>query len=325
MANDPKISKLRIALWAGVLVSVALVSLLIVWLVAGFFLPLKFQYDDARQYRTYNDDPHAQGWCTQIPFVAPYCALIQMLPNKETRRNDEDLRAQQEMADWTFFVLLISLFGLVVSTLGLGFLFWSLKQTQNAVGAAVYSNEIAKENAEADRRPWVSVKEIAVRSILVAQDVHTNKDCLIVHTDVTIQNTGRTPAVHADIRFVSDNVFGPSGFLSKMDVAFNVSKDRGASPVGRAIAPDSVYVEESMASSDVGITMSDGVFIDDQTALYFGVVITYMGPNSTRIFETTSRYTVQTKSEIGLVTLRASDANKGKTFGLKPLGLDTMT
>lgn len=122
-------------------------------------------------------------------------------PERETKRAEDDLRAQQDMARWALFQLAVNVLG--------AFLIWrTLAATRDAVreaakgsNAAEDAVEVARISADAAReasavaiatqRPWVKASiEISEIKLQVPEDTPA-----LIETTIVLENVGASPAI----------------------------------------------------------------------------------------------------------------------------------
>lgn len=100
--------------------------------------------------------------------------------NYEQQRAESDLNAQRNMADWAFWLLVVSAAGFGVTTIGTCFLGWQVMLTRKAVedtgkgtDAMVAANEIARDNLIAAHRAWLKVHVEARSKLKITGDIAT--------------------------------------------------------------------------------------------------------------------------------------------------------
>ncbi|MER9883089.1 hypothetical protein [Mesorhizobium sp. M0118] len=110
--------------------------------------------------------------------------------NREAQRPKYELAVQQEMAEWTFAMLLVSIFSVAISVSGLVMLYVSLDQTRTAV-------RDTRELAEAQTAGYIALKQNRLH--LVGAD-HGLKVYSAV-LDWQWRNAGHTPVTDFGIDF----------------------------------------------------------------------------------------------------------------------------
>lgn len=121
------------------------------------------------------------------------CVEEAIRDNHEHQRNEADLEAQRNMADWAFWLLVVSTGSLGVTAIGTAFLAWQVKLTREAVedtskatDAMMRQNEIA----EAAQRPWLKLTVDAFATF--DPDAGSSP---VIKLPVSVQNYGAEPAV----------------------------------------------------------------------------------------------------------------------------------
>lgn len=92
------------------------------------------------------------------------CAERVLGTERDNRRSDYDLEAQQDMAQWAFVLVAITAGQAVIGGIGLYLLIGTFRQTaiqahaaQRASAKSTVANVIARENAKSERRPWLKI------------------------------------------------------------------------------------------------------------------------------------------------------------------------
>jgi hypothetical protein len=162
---------------AGVLIVIAL---------AVSYFQVKQSYNSQRNYEGTAEQDTGYQHCLKIPIIIDTCtkkydAAIQK------KRDDDDLLAQQEMADWASYTVVIGALGVILSFGGLLFVYRTLQHTAQAV-------EISNKHLIADNRPWIHVKPKVEGDISFLED----GSCLIA-ASVGFKNVGHGPALKIKI------------------------------------------------------------------------------------------------------------------------------
>ena len=125
---------------------------------------------------------------------------------RETQRAEEDLYAQKQMAQWAFWILLVTGFiGVVtiaITIVGIYFVVQTLVATQKA-------NAIMRE----EQRPWLKVSVEATRFVVIGE----GRVC--IHTGWTIENVGKTPALNVQRKLAHIMFEGALNIAIRKDVA----------------------------------------------------------------------------------------------------------
>lgn len=114
-------------------------------------------------------------------------------PKDSDEREQRDLAAQESMSVWAFWMMAFSAVGIVITSIGTGFLLWQIILTRRAVAdtgeateAMRAANKIAQENSHRQLQAYLAVNSVTI-------DYVADSDELIKIT-LGIQNTGPTPA-----------------------------------------------------------------------------------------------------------------------------------
>ena len=121
------------------------------------------------------------------------------------QREKDDLEAQRSMAEAAFDLVVISWWQLGAGTIGIALLMTTLwytrKSTRAAINAAKTAKdvvEVARTNAVASRRAWLTLEDVK----LMPQMEITEEGIGFV-VQATINNLGQTPATNITVRFIS--------------------------------------------------------------------------------------------------------------------------
>jgi hypothetical protein len=111
----------------------------------------------------------------------------------EQREND-DLLAQQEMAEAARRMLYLTRLQLLIGAIGTAFLLAALFYTARATRAAIEANEINRTAYIAAQRAWLNVRPV------IESDLTLHKNVAILDVSVTTENIGKVPATDIVIR-----------------------------------------------------------------------------------------------------------------------------
>ena len=112
------------------------------------------------------------------------CIINRLDAQKEQKRAEYDLRAQQEMSEWALLMLIVTSVGVMYVARTLGATELALKQNKKAVEASVKAAEMA-ERAAFSERPW-----LCYVGLLCGTDPEKTKGVI----QVNWSNVGRAPA-----------------------------------------------------------------------------------------------------------------------------------
>lgn len=126
------------------------------------------------------------------------CLANAIEANREAKRSDYDLKAQQEMAEWAFGMLLVSIAGLAVTTIGVLFVLQSLRLARAAVDRAAEANRLSQEAIIVDQRAWI------VTELILDGDLEITETGMGLGVRAVHKNIGKTPAlnVHTHIDMI---------------------------------------------------------------------------------------------------------------------------
>ncbi len=133
-----------------------------------------------------------------------------------SKYTEYDLEAQQDMAEWALLMVLLSIFGLVVSSVGIAFVAANLRQADRAIRSS-------EGNARDQNRAYLN----AASADLLWGDWEGTKPAIVLG----IQNSGQTPAVGIEIAsriFITDAEKESTDRLNFSDVELHGAMKRRA-------------------------------------------------------------------------------------------------
>jgi hypothetical protein len=153
-----------------------------------------------------------------------------------TKRDVEDLAAQQAMADATKEIVWYTKLQLALAVLGTLALLYSIKLNRRATNAAVTANENALKTFVGENRPWIRI-DTEIVSDLTFGEAHAD-----LAIDVKAVNVGHSPAILAnfhikELHLFSENADDVVEALIKFK-AENISKVSLAESRGETIFPN---------------------------------------------------------------------------------------
>lgn len=118
-------------------------------------------------------------------------------PKSTDEREKRDLAAQESTSVWTFWMLVVSLLGVLTTMLGTGFLLWQItltrkavKDTGDATVAMVRQNAIAEEqlrHTQNEARAWLAISAEPQKILISGESIK-------FYFRVIVENVGRTMA-----------------------------------------------------------------------------------------------------------------------------------
>lgn len=174
--RDPDYSSLLIALLCLLVVVAGVVC--INWLVEE-----KARYQQARDYTRHYEPTKASGICLKFPSVTIGCT--QEVGSEEgTDDNGADLKAQQEMADWAYWMVLFTAIGITLSTVGVVLIYATFRATRAQLAEAAKQTMLDRLRSQA----LITAK---VKGGVIH---YFNKPEIKPTFDITLQNSGDTDA-----------------------------------------------------------------------------------------------------------------------------------
>jgi hypothetical protein len=182
------------------------------------------------------------------------CIINSIDANRTAQRANQDLKAQQEMAEWAYALLLLSVGGLVVSGCGLIALFVSLSQTRTVI-------KDTREIGEKQIRAYLSSDAIKI--------IFDHNTQAILEIKYSWKNFGQSPALkcrlHGAHRFVP---FGQSKDPIRECIGF-----LEAQTLGNLVSQP----EQNIYWSGVGATSEDvRKWLSGETEMFIHCAVTYL-------------------------------------------------
>jgi hypothetical protein len=181
------------------------------------------------------------------------CIREQVEANRGDQRSEQDLSAQQEMADWAFWMMVVSAVTMVLTAIALWFVRGTLEATREAVKDTSEATEAmrqANQIAAAAQRPWLTF------SAKLAKAAGVNEKGLKLTFDVVIKNVGSSPAISCHLNGKMFNTLrggdGVETYTVKADtfIAEHAQETAAADKAGFIVAPN----EEITKNYSIGLS-----------------------------------------------------------------------
>jgi hypothetical protein len=210
------------------------------------------------------------------------CVEEAVRDNYEQQRAESDLNAQRNMADWAFWLLVVSSAGLGGTSIGTAFLAWQVMLTREAVedtSQATRAMNRQNELAEAAQRPWLTVE---VESIGPLWDFEDNwpEDGWNLDFEVSVRNVGNSLAVFTYIQVEMVHIRS-----LPVDLEDFKKKVRSSTYDTHIYTPNQITRHKTFGRIDRQGLTDDGQF-PDQLPPIFLIGVVYQQPGSARKFAT---------------------------------------
>jgi len=186
--------------------TIPLLAVLAVAAVVGLLAYLGGRYVDEREDRAEYNYAHAQENAAQTCLIregiaSKTCIDKEVKAERDYQATKNDLKAQQEMAEWAFWMVIFTCATMAITGVGV-WLVWRtlqtnkgfLKETRDATRAMVRQNDLTEQS----QRPWV-----------VVDHIQWHEDGVI---RVYFKNIGKTPAM--EFTKNADAIAMPKVFLA---------------------------------------------------------------------------------------------------------------
>ena len=167
-------------------------------------------YNEAKAYGYAGKYPESTTKSIDICFSNPElshrqeCIEQAIASGRESQRAEYDLNAQRDMAEWAFWLLIISSAQMPIGILGLVALFFTLRQGKAGLEKARDSNVIAKKVGEAQVTAYVRAEVLEVR--------FPSASLAIPHVLVKVSNLGNSPAYYVHCNLIFQYYWGETNF-----------------------------------------------------------------------------------------------------------------
>jgi len=118
---------------------------------------------------------------------------------REEWRSEHDLDAQRDMADWTFFMLVASSAGVLVTAIGVIYVALTLRETRAAVREAEAATKAAEAAVDVTRDVGIAqIRAYVAITKFVFRVSPNNKPCF----EIMFANAGQSPTRNIEIRII---------------------------------------------------------------------------------------------------------------------------
>lgn len=248
----------RIALGLAVAVSLAVA---IYWYCGyrAYQVQHSFERNQAANYQTYEA---AQKKAVAEGAVSVVSDGVE--PEQRDYPTYYDLKAQQDMAEWTYSLLGVGIVGLIASAVGIGFVYENLREMRR-------QSEVAEKTSVEERRAWISISLAKHGDVDIRLDENLRA---YVSYEILCENFGVQPANNARFEFhhLITNEEGPGDLvasvqnvIAKTKKSYLASKAKGATIFPGRTAFDPILTD-SEAELQEGV--DKGMFYVFVTAAY---------------------------------------------------------
>lgn len=185
------------------------------FLIISFFVGLHQGVENGREASAENyanshgeyAEEYIQNRCTDLSSTdLAECIKHAVEASSESQRGEMDLVAQQTMANYTKWLLGVSLITVVISVIGILYIRDTLRETREAVRAAYAGVDVAREIGVKQVRATLSYKD----HLIEERDGHSPDK--LIYISLVFENYGQSPArdVLIDIVGPDELIFGKS-------------------------------------------------------------------------------------------------------------------
>lgn len=150
----------------------------------------------------YSAEPHCQNTANNSPNVRLTPSQREYGPSpdpyseRKEWREEQDLKAQRQMAEWAFWAVMAGLGSVAITGVGVILIALTLDETRKAVVVSAEGTKAAKQAVELTRkahiteqRPWLAVRAVKMDRSILSQDV------ISAFIWIRFTNIGKTPAL----------------------------------------------------------------------------------------------------------------------------------
>jgi hypothetical protein len=200
------------------------------------------------------------------------------------------------------------------------------RSAKDTADAAIRANELNRDNATVDQRPWLSIRDFKITYLRTSPgDVNRSEiQWLWIGGTYELVNTGKTPALRVANSHIAagDSLPGGDARIARMMAGLREITERGH---GRAVAPKDALTEE-FASRIEFLLPPTGM--RNTIGLSIAVGVTYAGTASNSILETAQSFIVSQRQAPGVPTpafLDFLDIQAGlPDLMIQPVGISRM-
>ncbi|MEB3416804.1 hypothetical protein VCJ71_12095 [Alteriqipengyuania sp. WL0013] len=177
--------------WAGSIAAGVAGILLLLGTIyfAATFIAADWRAKDAAATQAFDDRPGIPDWMEG--------AIAAPAPRDATERDDRVLAAQESMASFAGWMLVVALLTAIVTAAGTIVLLAQIRLTRKALDETRRSNELTDKHAIMNLRPWLAFSPTDFT-------IFGNKPMTVY---CRVENSGRSPAVR--VRLLRNLYFGP--------------------------------------------------------------------------------------------------------------------
>lgn len=205
------------------------------------------------------------------------CVADAIKTERADNRDEYDLAAQRQMAEWAKQLLGLSFIQLIVGGIGVGSVIFTIMQTQEVLKRAGIANKIAEDTANRQLRAYVTTEDHAIAGFW-------RNGPTVLH--LKVWNRGQTPAYNVRIwSTVTGTLVDPDNtkIFKKVDQNFRQSR--------AVIGPGQSIVHDNDCQSPLDEAVYIGVVLGEIKLVYGGVV-TYRDAFGKRHFTTFKQFFV---------------------------------
>lgn len=237
------------------------------------------------------------------------CIERAVLATSATTDQKLDLIAQQEMARWAGWLLLVSAGGLLVTGVGTFLIWQQVRLSRKAIEETVKTTRIvARQNelAERTQRPWISIKHIRIKNVSVGQKPSGSRYEVWVGGQIALINTGQSPAHNVRIEAVSRSHKRPSTTRYGLGGSIFRTRRDTRSGLGQSISPSGTLAQTFSCLSyleNEEIKRAELGFL-----IYLDVMVSYFGHGGHKPATTLVKTVVlQGEAALNLAACRGQD------------------
>lgn len=178
-----------------VLFFVVLAGLLAKWIYETGAITAVSRYESERnssEYAAYAQERIERDCLEREPVAIAQCIREVVEATNEHKRSEDDLVAQGDMALWAFWMVIVSLAGVVATGIGVAYVALTLREARNTTRAALRGNVLTRkalrqagDNAQRELRAYLVVEPDGVDQLIGMTEVIGK---------VRLRNVGRLPA-----------------------------------------------------------------------------------------------------------------------------------
>jgi hypothetical protein len=224
--SDSNRGRLHTAVTAVFAVTLTVLILAAVWSMASDAARQSEAAKGQASHYAQDAQERIQDECIRLaPPDMAVCVREIIEATREDQRSEADLRAQQGMELWAFWMMLLTAGSVFVTGVGVIYVRLTLREAQITTGAAIdgakaaaasvvearETTNLSRKAFLADQRPWVTFKLDPPIHMTLSADV------ISIQINVVVMNSGRSPAIGLTVHCIACDLASASNYIEFLE------------------------------------------------------------------------------------------------------------